>query len=449
MPPPTSQKTSLQSSSNTNASQAALIFDIGQFETKFGLQTEKNPTIIPTVVSFELPVPKNKKPEFTVGKDAVKKAKLANQKKQNAQSSSVRGNRRNVKEQQQRTKKPTSSEPSTVLRYPYQSGAIVDWDQYEAIIQFAYDQNSEKFGANYQPERNPVIVTADPLSSMIHRQGTCELFVEYFNCERFYMEAPGVLAMRNQSPSGVLNGLAVSSGASFSSITPVLNNKPLYTSTVHFPVAGQVLSSYILEMVKTAGFELAASDAHRVAQHVKKNMAYTAMDLNEELKGLAQSPEEFVQELELPSGESLEIGGEAFKVVESMFNPQVLGIFDDSSIQKSIFDAVQKVKPEDRSALYSNIVLSGGNTLFHNFSARLQQEVSNYVRHTCDDKLAKSVNVNHAYLDQEEQGTTSSVWLGGKAWASEEAAGNTKIDWITRQEYQEEGSGRICLKKCF
>jgi hypothetical protein len=74
-----------------NHEQPALIIDLGSFETKFGVYIQENPTVIPTVVSFDLPLPKDRKPTFSVGKEALKTYKLNSQKrnKQNEKGSKV------------------------------------------------------------------------------------------------------------------------------------------------------------------------------------------------------------------------------------------------------------------------------------------------------------------------------------------------------------------------
>lgn len=416
--------------------QPALIVDLGGFETKFGLYTQENPIVIPTVVSFDLPLPKDHKPTFSVGKEALKTYKLNSQ---NGKDFKI-----------ERPKKPTSTDPRTVLRYPYQAGMVMDWDQLEAIFHFVYENVKQL--TNGEPERSPVLITCDPLSPMIHRQGISDLYMEYFNCEKLFIEAPGVLSMRQKGNYKNLSGIAVSSGSAFTSLTPVLNNKPFYASTINYPVAGQVLSSYILELIQSAGYEISPENSHRVAQHIKKNMTYTALDINAEFNSLRESPEEYVQELEIPNSEPLQIGGEAFKVVEAMFQPQLIGIYDSSSVQKSIYELAQKFKPENRASLYNNIVLSGGNTLFHNFLPRLRQELVDYLNNTNDSKFTKSVRVTYSSGDVGEEGeipeTTSSVWYSGKKWITDEKKSVTSIDWITRSEYLEEGS-RVLFRKCF
>lgn len=161
-------------------------------------------------------------------------------------------------------------------------------------------------------------------------------------------------------------------------------------------------------------------------------MAYTALDINAEFNALRENPEEYVQELEIPNSESLQIGGEAFKIVEAMFQPQLIGIYDNSSIQRSIYALAQKFKPENRASLYNNIVLSGGNTLFPNFLPRLRQELVDYLNNTNDSKFANSVHVTYSSGDIGEEGeipeTTSSVWYSGKKWITDEKRGITSIN---------------------
>ena len=41
-----------------------------------------------------------------------------------------------------------------------------------------------------------------------------------------------------------------------------------------------------------------------------------------------------------------------------------------------VFDAIQMCETEDRKALFGNVVLSGGTTMFKGFTERLTKEVS-------------------------------------------------------------------------
>jgi hypothetical protein len=57
------------------------------------------------------------------------------------------------------------------------------------------------------------------------------------------------------------------------------------------------------------------------------------------------------------------IGNERFLAPEILFNPELIGL-EISGVHQNIADSIQKTDVDLRRALYSNIVLSGGSTLF-------------------------------------------------------------------------------------
>ena len=60
---------------------------------------------------------------------------------------------------------------------------------------------------------------------------------------------------------------------------------------------------------------------------------------------------------------------------EALFQPSLL-YMGFVSIPDLCYDSVMKCDPDLRSDLYSNIVLSGGNTMFPGIADRLQKEMT-------------------------------------------------------------------------
>ena len=84
---------------------------------------------------------------------------------------------------------------------------------------------------------------------------------------------------------------------------------------------------------------------------------------------------------------------------------------------------------------FSNIVLSGGSTLFEGMPQRMQQEMSRL-----------SAGVQQEALVHAQQTRLFSVWLGGSILGS---MSTFQKMWITRQEYEEYGGAKIIHDKCF
>ena len=82
---------------------------------------------------------------------------------------------------------------------------------------------------------------------------------------------------------------------------------------------------------------------------------------------------------------------------------------------------------------FSNVVLSGGNTMFPGIAERMQKEITALSPPTVKIKV----------ITQSER--KSSSWIGGSVLAS---LGTFQEKWITKQEYDEFGPA-IVHKKCF
>ena len=86
-----------------------------------------------------------------------------------------------------------------------------------------------------------------------------------------------------------------------------------------------------------------------------------------------------------------------------------------------------------RKELYSNIVLSGGTTMYSGIADRMQKEMTSLVPSTMKTKIIAAPERKY------------SVWIGGSILAS---LSTFQSMWITKQEYDDAGPS-IVHRKCF
>ena len=99
-----------------------------------------------------------------------------------------------------------------------------------------------------------------------------------------------------------------------------------------------------------------------------------------------------------------------------------------SGIHEVLVNSVQKSDMDLRRTLWSNIVLSGGSTLFEGFGPRMLKEVK---------KLApKDIRIKIS-APQERLYTT---WSGGSILAG---LATFKNIWVTKQEWEEKGEDAL------
>jgi actin-related protein len=135
---------------------------------------------------------------------------------------------------------------------------------------------------------------------------------------------------------------------------------------------------------------------------------------------------------EMPDGNIIKITSPRFTCPEAIFNPTLLGK-ETPGIHYQLFNTIMKCDIDIRRDLYSNIVLSGGTTLFPGMAERLSKELTNLAPSTVKVRVIAPEN-----RDQ-------SVWMGGSILASLETF---KMKWVTKEEYEECGPS-IVHRKCF
>jgi len=77
----------------------------------------------------------------------------------------------------------------------------------------------------------------------------------------------------------------------------------------------------------------------------------------------------------LPDGTMLSLGNERYLAPEIMFNPSKIGL-EYPGIHELAFSSLKKTSIDLRKYLYSEILLSGGNTEIEKFPKRLVDDLS-------------------------------------------------------------------------
>jgi actin-related protein len=133
----------------------------------------------------------------------------------------------------------------------------------------------------------------------------------------------------------------------------------------------------------------------------------------------------------MPDGEVVNIGIERFLAPECFFNPSVVGK-ELEALDDTIVGAISECDVDLRRDLYSNIVLSGGSTMFHGVKERLTKEIKELIPSSIDVKIVAPPERMY------------SVWIGGSILSSLKTFGRM---WVTRREYKEIGPSII--HRCF
>ncbi|KAJ3359506.1 actin-2 [Allomyces macrogynus ATCC 38327] len=314
------------------------------------------------------------------------------------------------------------------INYPMEHGIVTDWEDMERIWDYMYTEELKTLS-----EEHPVLLTEAPLNPKKNREQVAQIFFETFNVPAMFMSVQAVLSLY---ASGRTTGLVLDSGDGVTHAVPVYDGFAIPHAIRRIDVAGRDITQYLQVLLRKNGYAFHTSAEMEVVRVIKEKTCYISQNpIKEEkefiagafasaaLPGMAaKGPDEFI----LPDGRVIKLGAERFKAPEILFNPDLIGL-EYPGMHQVIVDCIQKADLDLRRNLYSNLVLSGGTTLFKGLGDRLLTEV----KKLSSSKDQRDVKIK-IFAPPERKYST---WIGGSILAS---LSTFKKMWVSAEEYQED-----------
>jgi len=357
-------------------SSKAIVIDTGSGYVKAGLASDECPTCcMPNVIAWE---EGNSKP--LVGQDALAKV----------------GQLRTC--------------------FPVQRGLCKDWDALEHVWQHTFlnqlrlDSTEHPLLSSYYPDENK-----------IDRETTAMIFFETFQVPGYYSLQSALLSLYG---SGRSTGLILDSGEGQTSAVPILDGYVIPHAHIMQNFGGQDLDKLMASLMSR--YDISKETANRI----RERRGYLALDYQKEMERYNQSITKSTS-FDLPDGRTIEVGSEAMTASEAVFDPS-LASSKEIGVVQMIYESLFKVGAEVRKEFAANIILSGGNTLIKNYSARFTKGLNESLPPHLKPKVFATND--RQYLS----------WIGGGIITT---VNTFQSVWITQPEYQENGP-TVIYRKC-
>eukprot|EP01100_Stratorugosa_tubuloviscum_P003161 TRINITY_DN174_c2_g3_i1.p1 TRINITY_DN174_c2_g3~~TRINITY_DN174_c2_g3_i1.p1 ORF type:complete len:379 (-),score=186.20 TRINITY_DN174_c2_g3_i1:3-1139(-) len=298
------------------------------------------------------------------------------------------------------------------ISYPIEHGIVTNWNDMELIWRHTFTE------LNCSSKEHPVLLTEAPLNPRTNREKAAEIFFETLNVPALYFSLQAVLSLY---ASGRTTGVVLDSGDGVTHAVPIYQGFAMPQTIMRIDVAGRDVTENLQLQLRRAGYIFRTSAEKEIVRAIKEATCFVTLDPSKDESGIIErnNPDLLYK---LPDGQVINLGPERFRAPEILFNPELIGE-EYVGVHQCLTNSIQRTDIDMRRQLYSNIVLSGGSTMFPGFGERLLQEVKNLAPR--DTKIKISAPPERKF----------STWIGGSILAN---LPTFKKMAVSRREWEED-----------
>lgn len=312
------------------------------------------------------------------------------------------------------------------LSYPIESGIVTDWGQMEKVWEYCFSNE-----LRCDPSEHKVMLTEAPSNPKANREKMTQLMFETFQVQGLYVAIQAVLSLYS---NGRTTGMVCDSGDGVTHTVPVYEGFSIPHAVKKNYIAGRAITDHMAKLLQADGItEQGGQSAWRqIIRKIKEDLCFVSLDPAADKTKAAESTE-LQKNYELPDGQTVPINAPRFMAPEALFFPDLIKEGDEvEGMHKMTFSSIQECDIDIRKDLYSNVILSGGTTLYAGLPDRLEKELDAMCP---QQNMVKIIASGDRYY---------SVWTGGSTLSS---LSTFESQWITKDEYEENGA-EIVHRKC-
>ncbi|KRX26515.1 Actin-related protein 3 [Trichinella nelsoni] len=248
-----------------------------------------------------------------------------------------------------------------------------------------------------------------------------------------------------------LTAFVIDIGDGITHCVPVIDGYTLASCSRFMPIAGREVTFFIQNLLRERETGIPPEQSMETARNIKEKYCYVSPNIMKEFSKYDENLSKFIKKYEGQHAVTkkpfhVDVGYERFLGPEIFFCPEFANADYKRSLSEEVDLAIQQCPIDVRRALYGNIVLSGGSTMFKDFDRRIERDVRRLVNQRlqiteqlCDHRITpKPVTVR--VLSHRLQ--RNAVWFGGSVLAS---SSEFAMSVHTKKEYDEIGPS-ICRR---
>ena len=296
------------------------------------------------------------------------------------------------------------------LYYPIKNGSFINKDDINLIFNYIYKQLDITSPEEIAAHR---VLIAEPIfNGNKNKKNISEYLFETLGVPSIFFGAQPVLSLLG---TGRTSGTVLESGDNITQCCIVKEGCSLPNTFIRNNYGGADITEYLQDLLQRKGYFFNNSYTYQIVKKIKEKFART--------KDFQEDENEENDIYSLPDGNSIRIGAEKKNCTEALFDLNLIGK-NYSTMDKMICDSINSTEMELRIKLFSEILLSGGNTLIKGFPISLHKEIKKRINRNIKVRL---------YTPQNPQ---FCCWVGGKALTSLE---DFKNMWISKGDWEEKG----------